>query len=99
MEELIRIHYAPQAQSAVRAILLAYAAAGCGPITDRVQFDLLHLGAGDPDRVKRLTDRLGDLRPAHVWLQHLTSSLERTFIQPVSPRAGCAWLRGRDGSW
>ena len=54
IEELIRIHYAPQAQSAVRAILLSYAVAGRGPVTDRVQFDLLHLGAGDPDRVKRL---------------------------------------------
>lgn len=56
IEELIRIHYAPQAQSAVRAILLSYAVAGRGPVTDRVQFDLLHLGAGDPDRVKRLAD-------------------------------------------
>jgi hypothetical protein len=56
LEELIRIHFDPQAQPAVRATLLSYAAARPGPVTDRVQFDLLHLSAGDADRLKRLTD-------------------------------------------
>ena len=38
-------------------------------------------------------------RLAFVWLQHLTWSMERIFIQLVSLQAGCAWLRGTGGSW
>jgi hypothetical protein len=56
LEELIRIHFDPQARPGVRATLLSYAAARPGPVTDRVQFDLLHLSAGDADRLKRLAD-------------------------------------------
>jgi hypothetical protein len=54
LEELIRGLYAPQEQSSVRATLMSYAAANPGAVTDRVQFDLLHLGAGDAEQVKRL---------------------------------------------
>jgi hypothetical protein len=68
LEELIRTHFDPQAQSAVRATLLSYAAARPGPVTDRVQFDLLHLSAGDADRLKRLAD-LGAQDPRDVMSQ------------------------------
>jgi hypothetical protein len=55
-EELIRAHYPPGAQSAVRRTLMSYRAAKPGPGTDRVQYDLLLLGAGDAAKLKNLAD-------------------------------------------
>jgi len=53
---LIRIHFAPEAHASVRETLLSYAASSHDPEVDRVQYDLLHLGAGNPDKVRRLAD-------------------------------------------
>ena len=55
-EELIRIYYPLEAQSAVRTTLMSYGAAKPGPGTDRVRYDLLLLGAGDPARLNHLAD-------------------------------------------
>jgi hypothetical protein len=54
LEELIGRHFAAEDQPVVRETLRSYGALRPGPVTDRVQFDLLHLCAGDVDRVKRL---------------------------------------------
>jgi hypothetical protein len=55
IEEMIRIHYAPQEQAIVRARLLSFAARWPNG-ADRVLFDLLYLGAGDADRLVGLAD-------------------------------------------
>ncbi len=54
LEELIGSLYAPLDQSSVRETLMSYAAANPRWETDRVQFDLLHLGAGDAKKVGQL---------------------------------------------
>lgn len=55
IEEMIRIHYAPQEQAIVRARLLSFAARWPSG-ADRVLFDLLYLDAGDADRLQGLAD-------------------------------------------
>jgi hypothetical protein len=61
LEQLLVQLYAPHDQAAVRALLLSYAttryaASGPSEETDRIQFDLLHLGAGDAGKVRRLAE-------------------------------------------
>lgn len=56
MEDLISNYFDPQVQSAARAILLFYAATRPEPATERVLFDLVHLSAGNLDKLKHLAE-------------------------------------------
>ncbi len=58
LEQMIRARYAPEAQASVRALLLEYAGEDFWwkDAVDRVLYDVLYRGGGDPDRVAKLTE-------------------------------------------
>lgn len=68
LEEMLRMQYPPESQAFVRELLLSYAADYAGSELDRIQFDVLHLGKGDPVAASELV-QLARLDPRDIMTQ------------------------------